>query len=272
MSLQLSKDKNYPSVEFAELIKTKFLKNSVNAGNLQKFDNCSMKIGDFSGREVGAEFVDKNGKPSTFWESGFFEDGAGRLKAYLLTTSNCKKFDDAHEKKDFKKEDKIGKIIGAENVLFSTEQEKKMQDSLEESSLIPSKLPMRVRREELTLGDLVGDIEIIDRDDLSTGRKLGAGGQATVFHGTWRKSEVAIKCFDKNNESYLGIREVILLSKIKHPGIIKPMAIAEGVTQTGAIFESNSPMFFDITSNRIRNLFDIKLNRAQIEFEIVIFY
>lgn len=334
VTVELSKDTNYTVKAFTELLKSEYLKNTVNAGHSEKFENSILRIDDFSDREVGDEFTDKKGKRCKFWESDFFEDNAGRLKAYLLTTYDSEKWDknypktddntcdreDDHKfesnvsqinkihdsythekilnhqtgqpndiprkeiatetKNDFKNKIDQTSEFCSENFehipLFNRvkclmdaekEQKKRQEPSpTEEKSdcetkpqnnsskkqldskisqqladsifLIPSKASRRVRRQELSLHDLVTDIPIIERTDIAfSGRKLGQGGQASVYHGIWKRTEVALKTFEKSSHSYLGLREVILLSKIKHPGVILPMAIAEGITEYVIVLE-----------------------------------
>lgn len=385
--IDLKKDINYSVEEFTNLVKTSFLENVVNALHLDKFEKSDIKVGDFSGREVGKHFTTKAGKECKFWESDFFEDNGGRLKVYLLTTFNWKEFDEYYSglksnnsperevfednKKESKKQvqpepneflsedfeyvplikrvqqkmDREKKEYKAANIEVktssqsfslgdrsyaiskqreSTSEKNKQSFSRPESQLnsrldephlqlngkdreikknqklstaehlgepsiqlqnvslkkdsglamshqpqshseeninyssttgsipqigysefaIPEKVAKRVRRQELTLHDYEMNIPIIDRDDIIfTGRKLGQGGQASVYHGIFNRTEVALKTFDKDNQSYLGLREGVLLSKIRHPGIIIPMAVAEGITEYVLVLE-----YFDSVS------------------------
>lgn len=376
VEIQLSKDTEYSVEKFTDLVKMSFLKNDVNKSHTNKIENCKIKIGDFSGREIGDHFTNKAGtKQCTFWESDFFEDNGGRLKVYILTTHDWDQFDEEYkeiaesislenEGEDKKEESHAGAdkkqdetdlneflsdppeyvpleervqkelnakkdkrtklrdsaikedscttisqnfeskprksvqiLLKSQTVSSSQSFEEKLavpgdkssqesppeknvqklattsqkaskeelqlanterpkstgQEDLQTSSNskaviemqfvkpLPMKKLKRLRREELTLSDYEFGIPIInlEQDLTFTGKKSGHGGQATVYHGIWnkRRVEVAIKAFAKNKESYLGLREAVLLSKIRHPGIIIPMAIAEGYTEYDLVLE-----------------------------------
>lgn len=107
-----------------------------------------------------------------------------------------------------------------------------------ENSIASRKLQLRHRRRQITLESLNLNIPIVERDSLERLNGFFArGGQACVWKGKMRGTEVAVKSFPKNDKSYMAFREMKLLTRIRHPNIVAIMAVSEGSTEYVLVME-----------------------------------
>ena len=89
-----------------------------------------------------------------------------------------------------------------------------------------------------------GDRYEIPPEDVVEGSKIGVGGQAAVFKGTWHGVEVAVKVFGfgSNNKKVAKIqkeidREIAALSALTHPHIVQLYGYFQEPTRTGLVVE-----------------------------------
>lgn len=107
-----------------------------------------------------------------------------------------------------------------------------------ESLVASGKLVLRQRRNKLTLKKLDLNLPIIDREYFErVGDWFAKGGQAKVYKSKMRGTDVALKTFEKNNKFYTALKEMKLLTRIRHPNIISIMAVAEGYTDYAIVME-----------------------------------
>lgn len=106
---------------------------------------------------------------------------------------------------------------------------------------IGAKTPLRYRRNELSLTDLNLNIPIILISELGKPEEfIARGGQALVWRGKFRGTDVAMKVFEQNCNSFMAFREIKLLTRIRHPNIVSIIAVSEGYTNITIVME-----FFD---------------------------
>eukprot|EP01025_Chloroclados_australasicus_P025121 TRINITY_DN250_c1_g1_i1.p1 TRINITY_DN250_c1_g1~~TRINITY_DN250_c1_g1_i1.p1 ORF type:complete len:605 (-),score=60.13 TRINITY_DN250_c1_g1_i1:1522-3315(-) len=103
-------------------------------------------------------------------------------------------------------------------------------------------------QKEVSFSDLEAKLEIIQPEQVSIRRLLGAGAQGEVYLGTWQDSDVAIKCL--NMSAWAGslymeegsvdedaVRELVqeadMLGKLRHPNIVSIYGIVIPCTGEG---------------------------------------
>lgn len=99
------------------------------------------------------------------------------------------------------------------------------------------KMSLRYKRSEITLDSLKLNIPITARDQLNRSNFIAKGGQASVWTGSLRGTDVAYKIFPKTDKSYMALREMKLLCRIRHPNIISIMSVSEGYTDYVIVME-----------------------------------
>lgn len=144
------------------------------------------------------------------------------------------------------------------------ESQSKADDSGSLENLIAcGKLQLRHRRSQLTLESLNLNISIVDRDSLKRSNGFFTrGGQACVWKGNLRGTEVAVKSFPKDKNFYMAFREMKLLTRIRHPNIVAIMAVSAGITEYALVMEfyDNYTLRQVIFNKNVKSVYNLNLH------------
>jgi serine/threonine protein kinase len=77
--------------------------------------------------------------------------------------------------------------------------------------------------DEATLSEFVSSLNLIPFEQLQVQDKIGEGGYANIYKGTWLGITVAIKVFKKRPNKNAAVefkQEIDILGKLRHPHVI----------------------------------------------------